>query len=129
MKQIQPSRRGRLKVFLSYAAGAGKTFRMLEEAQELKKQGVDIVVGYFEPHGRKDTIEKTEGLEIIPRRKLEYRGAGFEEMDTDAIIRRAPKICPARCRASRKAPRCPPLHDTSARWATRRAAIAGRGWW
>src|SRR5437879_7010235 len=93
MKQPQPSRRGRLKVFLSYAAGAGKTYRMLEEAQELKKQGTDIVIGYFEPHGRKDTIEKTEGLEIIPRRQIEYRGVGFEEMDTEAIRRLAPQIC------------------------------------
>src|SRR5215470_19330750 len=93
MKQPQSSRRGRLKIFLSYAAGAGKTYRMLEEAQELRKQGADIVIGYFEPHGRKDTIEKTEGLEIIPRRKIEYRGVTFEEMDTDAILRRNPKIC------------------------------------
>src|SRR5262249_27586174 len=93
MKQLQPSRRGRLKVFLSYAAGAGKTYRMLEEAQELKKQGVDIVIGYFEPHGRKDTIDKTEGLEFVPRRKITYRGATFEEMDTEAILRRAPQIC------------------------------------
>jgi two-component system sensor histidine kinase KdpD len=93
MRQPQPVHRGRLKVFLSYAAGAGKTYRMLEEAQELKKQGADIVVGYFEPHGRKDTIEKMEGLEIIPRRKIEYRGVTFEEMDTEAILRRAPQIC------------------------------------
>jgi two-component system sensor histidine kinase KdpD len=82
-----------LKVFLSYAAGAGKTYRMLEEAQELKKQGVDIVIGYFEPHGRKDTIEKTEGLEIIPRRQIEYRNCAFEEMDTEAILRRVPQVC------------------------------------
>jgi two-component system sensor histidine kinase KdpD len=82
-----------LKVFLSYAAGAGKTYRMLEEAQQLKKAGVDIVIGYFEPHGRKDTIEKTEGLEMIPRRCLEYRNCAFEEMDTDAILKRAPKVC------------------------------------
>jgi two-component system sensor histidine kinase KdpD len=93
MKQPQPSRRGRLKVFLSYAAGAGKTYRMLEEAQELKKRGADIVVGYFEPHGRKDTIEKTEGLEIIPRRTIEYRACVFEEMDTEAILRRAAQTC------------------------------------
>src|SRR5438093_9403487 len=66
---------------------------MLEEAQELKKKGIDVVVGYFEPHGRKDTIEKTEGLEIVPRRKIEYRGAAFEEMDADGIIRRAPRVC------------------------------------
>ncbi len=93
MRQTEPAHRGRLKVFLSYAAGAGKTYRMLEEAQQLKAQGIDIVVGYFEPHGRKDTIDKTEGLEIMPRRKIEYRGVKFEEMDTDAILRRAPKIC------------------------------------
>jgi len=93
MKQPQPARRGRLKVFLSYAAGAGKTYRMLEEAQEQRKTGVDIVVGYFEPHGRKDTIDKTEGLEIIARRKIEYRGVTFDEMDTEAILRRRPQIC------------------------------------
>src|SRR5215470_7615954 len=93
MKQPQSSRRGRLKIFLSYAAGAGKTYRMLEEAQELKKQGADIVLGYFEPHGRKDTIDKTEGLEIVPRRQIEYRGCAFEEMDTAAILLRAPKVC------------------------------------
>ena len=87
------SRRGRLKVFLSYAAGAGKTYRMLEEAQNLQKSGADIVIGYFEPHDRKDTIEKIEGLEIIPRRKIEYRGVAFEEMDTEAILRRKPAIC------------------------------------
>jgi two-component system sensor histidine kinase KdpD len=93
MSRSNPSRRGRLKVFLSYAAGAGKTYRMLEEVQQLKSRGEDIVVGYFEPHGRKDTIEKTEGLEIVPRKKIEYRGCAFDEMDTDAILRRAPKIC------------------------------------
>ena len=93
MKQPQPARRGRLKVFLSYAAGAGKTYRMLEEAQELRKKAVDIVVGYFEPHGRKDTIARTEGMEMIPRRELEYRGTLFHEMDTDAILRRKPEVC------------------------------------
>lgn len=93
MSQPQHARRGRLKVFLSYAAGAGKTYQMLEEAQELRKKGVDVVIGYFEPHGRKDTIEKTESLEIIPRRKIEYRGSVFEEMDTEAILQRAPRVC------------------------------------
>jgi two-component system, OmpR family, sensor histidine kinase KdpD len=93
MSRTTQGRRGRLKVFLSYAAGAGKTYRMLEEAQELTKHGGNAVVGYFEPHGRKDTIDKTEGLEILPRRKIEYRGVTFEEMDTDAILRRAPKVC------------------------------------
>lgn len=86
-------RRGKLKVFLGYAAGVGKTYQTLEEAQLLKRQGVDIVIGYFEPHGRKDTIAKTEGLETVPRRVVEHRGALFEEMDTPAIIRRHPAVC------------------------------------
>jgi two-component system sensor histidine kinase KdpD len=85
--------RGKLKIFLGYAAGVGKTYQMLEEAQELKRQGRDIVIGYFEPHARKDTIAKTEGLEIIPRRIVDYRGTRFEEMDTAAILRRRPAIC------------------------------------
>ena len=88
-----PTRRGKLKVFLGYAAGVGKTYQSLEEAQLLKKQGVDVVIGYFEPHGRKDTIAKTEGLETIPRRFVEHRGTRFEEMDTPAIIRRHPAVC------------------------------------
>jgi len=84
---------GRLKIYLGYAAGVGKTYQMLEDAQELRRQGRDIVIGYFEPHGRADTIAKTEGLEFVPRRKVEYRGALFEEMDTDAILARHPEIC------------------------------------
>jgi two-component system sensor histidine kinase KdpD len=83
---------GKLKIFLGYAAGVGKTYQMLDEAQSLKVQGVDVAIGYFEPHGRKDTIAKTEGLETIPRKKVEYRGATFEEMDTEAIIARKPQV-------------------------------------
>jgi two-component system, OmpR family, sensor histidine kinase KdpD len=66
---------------------------MLDEAQALKSQGLDIVIGYFEPHGRKDTIVRTEGLESIPRRVISYRGSAFDEMDTDAILARHPWIC------------------------------------
>ena len=88
-----PEQRGKLKIFMGYAAGVGKTYKMLEEAQELKAQGVDIVIGYFEPHGREDTIAKTEGLEIIPRKKIDYRGSIFEEMDTEAILARHPQVC------------------------------------
>jgi two-component system sensor histidine kinase KdpD len=86
------SQRGKLKIFLGYAAGVGKTYQMLEEAQMLKARGVDLVIGYFEPHGRKDTIAKTEGLEMIPRKNVEYRGSTFEEMDTEAIIARRPQV-------------------------------------
>lgn len=84
--------KGRLKVYLGYAAGVGKTYRMLEEAQEMRQKGVDIVIGYFEPHGRKETIAKTEGLEVVPRRLLSYAGSQFDEMDTDAVLRRKPAV-------------------------------------
>jgi len=85
--------RGELTIFLGYAAGVGKTYKMLEEAQELKRQGHDVVVGYFEPHGRLDTIHRVEGLEVIPRRRITYRDREFEEMDTAAILARHPEIC------------------------------------
>ena len=88
-----PRGRGKLTIFLGYAAGVGKTYRMLEEAQQIKKQGLDLVVGYFEAHGRKDTIAKSAGLEFVPRRKISYRGSTFEEMDTAAILERRPAIC------------------------------------
>jgi two-component system sensor histidine kinase KdpD len=87
----QPGR-GKLKIFLGYAAGVGKTYQMLTEAQELKKQGVDVVIGYFEPHGRKDTIAQTAGLEFIPRKVYEHRGSTFEDMDTAAVIARRPQV-------------------------------------
>lgn len=85
--------RGKLTIFLGYAAGVGKTYKMLEQAQELKAQGVDVVVGYFESHGREDTIAKCEGLEMVPRRVIDYRGSQFEEMDTEKILERNPQVC------------------------------------
>jgi two-component system sensor histidine kinase KdpD len=84
--------RGRLKVFLGYAAGVGKTYQMLTEAHELARRGIDVVIGYFEPHGRRETIALTEGLETVARQAIEYRGSRFEEMDTDAILRRRPQV-------------------------------------
>ncbi|HSW39999.1 MAG TPA: histidine kinase [Acidobacteriota bacterium] len=87
------TKKGKLKLYLGYAAGVGKTYKMLEEARFLKTQGVDLVVGYFEPHGRRDTIALTHGLEIIPRKKISYRGSEFEEMDADAILARRPELC------------------------------------
>jgi two-component system sensor histidine kinase KdpD len=89
----RPEHRGGLKIFLGYAAGVGKTYKMLEEAQQLREQGRDIVVGYFEPHGRQETIAKLAGLEVVPRRLVPYRGCDFEEMDADAILARRPEIC------------------------------------
>jgi len=84
--------RGRLKVFLGYAAGVGKTYQMLTEARDLKRRGIDVAIGYFEPHGRKETIALTEGLEVVPRKIIEYRGSRFEEMDTDAVLARYPEV-------------------------------------
>lgn len=93
MSEAAQKRHGRLKVILGYAAGVGKTYKMLEEGRQLAAEGHDVVIGYFEPHGRKDTIEKTEGMEFVPRRTIEYRDRQFEEMDTNAILTTAPEIC------------------------------------
>jgi two-component system sensor histidine kinase KdpD len=86
-------KRGRLKVYLGFAAGVGKTYQMLTDAHELVKRGVDVGIGYLEPHGRKDTIAQAEGLELIPRCKMVYRGATFEEMNMPAILERHPEVC------------------------------------
>ena len=93
VRDAQAKRPAQLRVFLGYAAGVGKTFRMLEEAQQLKRQGRDVVVGYFEPHGRKDTIAKSVGLEMIPTKTVIYRDVAFREMDVEGILRRHPAIC------------------------------------
>jgi two-component system sensor histidine kinase KdpD len=88
----QQEKRGKLKIFLGYVAGVGKTFAMLEAAHQRKEEGVDVVVGYVETHGRKETEAKVEGLEVIPRRKLDYRGANLTEMDIDAVEARHPQL-------------------------------------
>jgi len=83
--------RGRLKVFLGYAPGVGKTYTMLAEAQRRHARGEDVVIGYVEPHDRPETIVLMEGLDQVPTKKLEYRGKMLEEMDTAAIIARRPE--------------------------------------
>jgi two-component system, OmpR family, sensor histidine kinase KdpD len=84
--------RGRLKIFLGMAAGVGKTYAMLQAAQTLKDDGMDVVVGYIETHKRAETEELLADLPIIPRQKVEYRGSVLEEMDTDAILARQPEL-------------------------------------
>lgn len=84
--------RGSLKVYLGYAAGVGKTFQMLADGHAAAQRGVDLVVAYFQPHARPDTIAQAQGLESVPHRKIEYRGKSFEEMDTEAVLRRKPQI-------------------------------------
>ncbi|HTR52319.1 MAG TPA: sensor histidine kinase KdpD [Kofleriaceae bacterium] len=93
LEVVQRARRGGLKLYIGFAAGVGKTYRMLEEAHALKQRGVDVVLGYIEPHGRADTEELTAGLEVIPRKKIEYRGVTVDEMDLDAILARKPEVC------------------------------------
>ncbi len=89
---IREWQRGRLKIYLGFAPGVGKTFKMLQEGHSLKKQGVDVVVGVVETHGRADTAALIEGLEQAPRRRIEYRGVTLEEMDVDALLRRKPTV-------------------------------------
>ncbi|HUM71476.1 MAG TPA: sensor histidine kinase KdpD, partial [Chloroflexota bacterium] len=95
LSQIQQAeaeaKRGRLKIFLGYAAGVGKTFAMLEAAQQRRAEGRDVVVGYVETHGRAETDALLAGLEIIPRRQVSYRSITLTEMDTDAVLARRPQ--------------------------------------
>ncbi len=85
--------RGRHKVFLGMAAGVGKTYRMLQEGQAEAMAGRDVVIGYLEPHGRLETLEQAAGLEVVPRRRVEYRETALEEMDLPAVLRRDAELC------------------------------------
>jgi two-component system, OmpR family, sensor histidine kinase KdpD len=85
--------RGQLKVFIGMAPGVGKTYRMLQEGKAESDSGRDVVIGYLEPHGRAETVAQAEGLELVPRRALEYRGRQLEEMDLPAVLARAPELC------------------------------------
>jgi len=93
LELVQRTRRGGLKLYIGFAAGVGKTYRMLEEARALGKRGVDVVLGFVETHGRAETEALVAGLEAVPRRKVEYRGVTVEEMDLDAILARKPEVC------------------------------------
>jgi two-component system, OmpR family, sensor histidine kinase KdpD len=89
---IRQQQRGRLKVYLGFAAGVGKTYEMLQEGQRLKRQEVDVVIGFVETHGRAETAAQIGDLEQVPRRRIEYRGVVLEEMDLDAILARHPTV-------------------------------------
>jgi two-component system, OmpR family, sensor histidine kinase KdpD len=88
----QPGR-GHYKIFLGMAAGVGKTYRMLQEGRAERETGRDVAIGILETHGRTETAAQAEGLEVIPRRRVEYRGTMLEEMDLPAIFQRAPELC------------------------------------
>ncbi len=90
-REEKQEKRGRLKILLGFAAGVGKTYKMLNEAQRRRQRGQDVVIGYVETHGRKGTEEQLGDLEVIPRKIIEYRGAKLEEMDAEAILARRPQ--------------------------------------
>src|SRR5215470_1485992 len=87
----EESRAGKLKIFVGAAPGVGKTYEMLQQARARKRDGYDVVVGVVETHGRKETEVLLDGLETIPRRRLEYRAQRLDEMDLDAVIARRPQ--------------------------------------
>ena len=89
---IREQQRGRLKIYLGFAPGVGKTYLMLQEGQRLKRQGVDVVIGIVETHGRTETAAQISDLEQMPRRRIEYHGVVLEEMDLDAILQRRPTV-------------------------------------
>jgi two-component system sensor histidine kinase KdpD len=93
LRLIEKSRLGKLKIYLGHAAGVGKTYAMLEEAHRLKSAGVDVVIGWVETHGRKETEALLEGLEIIPRKKVPYGDTTVEVLDVEAIFKRYPTVC------------------------------------
>jgi two-component system sensor histidine kinase KdpD len=92
LELVERGKRGRLKLYIGFAAGVGKTYRMLEEAHALRRRAVDIVVGFVETHGRQETAALLEGLEVVPRRAIAYRGVEIEEMSLNNILQRKPAV-------------------------------------
>ena len=89
---VRQRERGKLKVYIGSAAGTGKTYRMLNEAHDLRRRGIDVVVGFVETHGRADTEAQIEDLEVVPRLRIEYRGVTLEEMDVDGVAARHAQV-------------------------------------
>jgi two-component system, OmpR family, sensor histidine kinase KdpD len=92
LELIKSSRRGKLKIYIGMSAGVGKTYRMLQEAHTLLRNGVDVKIGYIETHGRKETADLIEGLPVIPRKKIFYKGKELEEMDVQAMLHLRPEV-------------------------------------
>jgi len=106
LELVERAKRGRLKVYIGSAAGVGKTYQMLKEAHALKNRGVDVVLGFIEPHDRLDTTALIEGLEVVPRKRIEYKGVVVEEMDLDAVLARHPQVAIVDELAHTNAPFC-----------------------
>src|ERR1700679_1711595 len=92
LELIRESRRGKFKIYIGMSAGVGKTFRMLQEAHTLLRNGVDVKIAYIETHGRKETHGLIDGLPVIPRRKLFYKGKELEELDVQAVLNLHPEV-------------------------------------
>jgi len=92
LELVKRKERGKLKLYIGSAAGVGKTYRMINEAHDLRRRDIDVVIGFVETHGRVDTEAQLRDIEVIPRQRIEYRGVTLEEMDVDAIIARHPQI-------------------------------------
>jgi len=92
LQMIRRAQRGRLKIYLGYCAGVGKTYQMLQEGHRLKNKGIDVVIGLLETHGRADIARLAQGLEVIPRLRQEYHGIAVEEMNADAVLARKPQV-------------------------------------
>jgi two-component system sensor histidine kinase KdpD len=93
LAKLQADQRARLRIYVGAAPGVGKTYSMLQDAHALRREGVDVVVGFVETYGRAETEAQIGDLEIVPRRRIEYRDVVLEEMDLDAILRRRPQLC------------------------------------
>jgi two-component system sensor histidine kinase KdpD len=92
LELVERGKRGRLKLYIGFAAGVGKTWRMLEEAHALRLRGVDVVGAFVETHGRDETAALIRDLEVVPRHKVEYRGVVVEEMDLETVAARRPQV-------------------------------------
>src|SRR5512142_1662327 len=92
LELVERGRRGRLKLYVGFAAGVGKTYRMIEEGHALRKRGVDVVAAFVEPHGRIETEVLIADLEVVERKRIAYRGVTVEEMDLEAVLARHPQV-------------------------------------
>ncbi|MGH3145197.1 MAG: histidine kinase, partial [Rubrobacter sp.] len=92
LAEIEKAEAAKLTVYIGFAAGVGKTYKMLADARDLKAAGVDVVCGYIETHGRERTAAMIGDLEVIPRKKIEYKGVTLEELDVETLVARAPQV-------------------------------------
>ena len=89
---VERQERGAIKLYIGSAAGTGKTYRIINEAHDLRRRGIDVVIGFVETHGRVETVAQLRDIEMVPRQKIEYRGVTFEEMDVNGVLARRPQV-------------------------------------